>query len=151
MSIEFILNGETVRSRSHASARLLDVLREEFALTGSKEGCGEGECGACAVRINGELGNSCLIPIGQLVGATVQSIEGIAADAPLVAAFARCGATQCGICTPGMVLAAETLLEQNAAPTLAEIQWALSGNLCRCTGYGRIYEAVTVAAKEKVE
>lgn len=148
MSIEFILNGKAVRSESSASTRLLDVLREEFVLTGSKEGCGEGECGACAVLVDGELINSCLVPIAQLVGAKVQSIEGAAADSSLVRAFARCGATQCGICTPGMMLAAQALLEKNAAPSLAEIQWALSGNLCRCTGYGRIYEAVAEAAQE---
>ncbi len=148
MSVEFRLNGNPVRSESPAPTRLLDVLREEFALTGSKEGCGEGECGACAVRIDGELVNSCLVPIGQLAGATVQSIEGIAADSALVRAFARCGATQCGICTPGMMLAAEALLQANTAPTLAEIQWTLSGNLCRCTGYGRICAAVVEAAQE---
>ena len=148
MSIEFILNGKPVCSQSPAPTRLLDVLREEFALTGSKEGCGEGECGACAVRIDGELVNSCLVPIGQLPGARVQTIEGVSAESPLVRSFARCGATQCGICTPGMMLAAQALLETCPTPTLPESRWALSGNLCRCTGYGRIYEAVAEAAQE---
>ena len=151
MSVEFILNGDAVLSNSSESTRLLDVLREEFALTGTKEGCGEGECGACAVLIDGQLINSCLVPVGQLSGANVRSIEGIQEDSPLVRAFAICGATQCGICTPGMVLAAQALLDKNAKPSLEDVRWALSGNLCRCTGYARIYEAVLLAAQEMAE
>jgi aerobic-type carbon monoxide dehydrogenase small subunit (CoxS/CutS family) len=151
MSVEFILNGDAVLSNSSESTRLLDVLREEFALTGTKEGCGEGECGACAVLIDGQLINSCLVPIGQLSGAYVQSIESIREDSPLVRAFAICGATQCGICTPGMVMAAKALLDKNAIPSLEDIRRALSGNLCRCTGYVRIYEAVLLAAREIAE
>jgi len=146
--IEFTLNGKFVSSSSSPSARLLDVLRKEFSLTGCKEGCGEGECGACAVLIDGRLVNSCLLPLGQVIGCRVQTIEGISSESPLVRAFIRHGAAQCGICTPGMVLAATALLEKNKRPNLTEIQWALSGNLCRCTGYGAIYEAVMEASME---
>lgn len=148
MSTEFMLNGSAVCSQRSPSSRLLDVIREELSLTGTKEGCGEGECGACAVLVDGQLVNSCLIPLGQVAGSQVQSIEGLGSDSPLLKAFARCGAAQCGICTPGMVLAATALLKHNKHPELAEIRWALSGNLCRCTGYGAIYEAVREAAEE---
>ncbi|MFO0520904.1 MAG: (2Fe-2S)-binding protein [bacterium] len=126
--------------------RLLDLLRLHAGQTGTKEGCGEGECGACAVLVDGELVNSCLVPVGQLHGCNVTSIEGLPRDDPLLSAFARAGAAQCGICTPGMVLAARALLERSAQPSLDEVREGLAGNLCRCTGYARIYTAVLDAA-----
>jgi carbon-monoxide dehydrogenase small subunit len=136
-------------------ARLLDVLREELGLTGTKEGCGEGECGSCSVLLNGTLVNSCLVPVLQANGVKIITIEGLAKDErlhPLQQAFLACGAAQCGICTPGMVLAAVQLLDKIAQPTLEEIREGLSGNLCRCTGYLQIFEAVAKAAhKEAAE
>ena len=147
--IDFEVNGERRTVESYPMARLLDVLREELRLTGVKEGCGEGECGACSVLMNGELVNSCLVPMLQAGGAQITTIEGLASsDAlhPLQAAFLQHGGAQCGICTPGMVLAAAYLLKTNPQPTLAEIRTGLAGNLCRCTGYMRIFEAVQKAA-----
>jgi carbon-monoxide dehydrogenase small subunit len=132
-------------------ARLLDVLREELRLTGTKEGCGEGECGACSVLIDGALVNSCLVPALQVEGAEIKTIEGVANGAQLhrvQAAFLECGGAQCGICTPGMVIAAVSLLEQNPHPTEADIRAGLAGNLCRCTGYIKIFEAVVRACQE---
>lgn len=132
-------------------ARLLDVLREQLHLTGTKEGCGEGECGACSVFINGKIVNSCLVPVAQVAGAEIKTIEGIADGQQLDAvqqAFIDCGGAQCGICTPGMVLAAVDLLERNPNPTDADIRTGLAGNLCRCTGYMKIFESV-VRAVEK--
>jgi carbon-monoxide dehydrogenase small subunit len=126
-------------------ARLLDVLREELGLTGVKEGCGEGECGACSVIIEGELANSCLVPVLQVDGASITTIEGVARDGrlhPVQRAFLECGGTQCGICTPGMILAAISLLDRHPQPTDHQIREGLAGNLCRCTGYMRIFEAV---------
>ena len=146
--IDFEVNGERRTVESYPMARLLDVLREELRLTGVKEGCGEGECGACSVLMNGELVNSCLVPMLQAGGAQITTIEGLASsDAlhPLQAAFLQHGGAQCGICTPGMVLAAAYLLKTNPQPTLAEIRTGLAGNLCRCTGYMRIFEAVQKA------
>src|SRR5438309_2685926 len=131
-------------------ARLLDVLREELKLTGSKEGCGEGECGACSVFINGEIVNSCLIPAIQAEGAEIRTIEGIASESQLhkvQQAFLDCGGAQCGICTPGMIMAAFHLLSKNPQPSREEIGEALSGNLCRCTGYTQIFESVAEAAR----
>jgi carbon-monoxide dehydrogenase small subunit len=131
-------------------ARLLDVLREDMRLTGTKEGCGEGECGACSVLVNGELVNSCLFPAIQAEGAAITTIEGVAAGAKLHAvqeAFLQYGGAQCGMCTPGMILAAVTLLKQNRRPTEAEVRNGLAGNLCRCTGYMRIFEAVVKACE----
>ena len=137
---------------AYPMARLLDVLREELRLTGTKEGCGEGECGACSVWLNGELVNSCLVPVAQVHGASVTTIEGIASDDQLHAvqqAFLTHGGAQCGICTPGMVLAAINLLERNPQPTEAEIRTSLAGNLCRCTGYMKIFAAVVQACQKQ--
>ena len=130
--------------------RLLDVLRQDIGLTGTKEGCGEGECGACAVLMNGALVVSCLIPVAQAQGANVVTIEGVAGDArfrTLQEVFLECGSAQCGICTPGMILAARHLLEKNPEPAMEEIREGLAGNLCRCTGYLQILEAVAEAAR----
>jgi carbon-monoxide dehydrogenase small subunit len=131
-------------------SRLLDVLREDLRLTGVKEGCGEGECGACSVLIDGELTNSCLVPLLQVEGASIITIEGVAQDGILNGvqqAFLEHGGAQCGICTPGMILAAMCLLEQHPDPTLEQIKEGLAGNLCRCTGYMRIFEAVVHAVR----
>jgi carbon-monoxide dehydrogenase small subunit len=130
-------------------ARLLDVLRAA-GLTGTKEGCGEGECGACAVLLNGALVNSCLTPLAHAAGAAITTIEGLASDEQLHAvqqAFLDCGGAQCGICTPGMVLAAVSLLRRNPNPTEDAVREGLAGNLCRCTGYGRIFAAVLEACR----
>ncbi|MEJ2654377.1 MAG: (2Fe-2S)-binding protein [Acidihalobacter sp.] len=148
MTIRLTVNGEPRVSEAAPETRLLDYLREELRLTGAKEGCGEGECGACAVLLDGRLVNSCLIPLGQLEGAEVTSIEGLPADSPLARAFGRAGGTQCGICTPGMLLAATALLAEHPRPNLEQIRAGLDGNLCRCTGYTRIYAAVAEAAEE---
>ena len=149
-TIRLVVNGKSVDVPAHPMARLLDVLRVDLGLTGTKEGCGEGECGACSVLVNGELVNSCLTPVLQAEGATVTTIEGIAgADDTLSAvqqAFIDHGGAQCGICTPGMILAATNLLARHPNPTEEEIRTGLSGNLCRCTGYMRIFEAVVKAA-----
>lgn len=131
-------------------SRLLDVLREDLRLTGVKEGCGEGECGACAVLIDGELINSCLVPVLQVDGASITTIEGVAKDGKLSAvqqAFLDHGGAQCGICTPGMILAAMALIQEHPDPTLEQIKEGLAGNLCRCTGYMRIFEAVVQAVR----
>jgi len=148
--ISFSVNGERKSVRVYPMERLLDVLREELNLTGTKEGCGEGECGACSVLIDGVLVDSCLIPMGQLAAANITTIEGMASNsrfARLRDAFLECGGAQCGICTPGMILAAAHLLERNPAPSFDEIREGLSGNLCRCTGYIQIIEAVAEAAR----
>lgn len=129
--------------------RLLDVLREDLRLTGTKEGCGEGECGSCSVRMNSELVNSCLVPMLQADGAAIETVEGLATDEklhPLQQAFLECGGAQCGICTPGMLMAAKQLLSRNQAPSLAEVREGLAGNLCRCTGFMRIFESVLLTA-----
>jgi aerobic carbon-monoxide dehydrogenase small subunit len=131
--------------------RLLDVLREQLHLTGTKEGCGEGECGACTVVIDGQIVNSCLVPVAQVEGCSIKTIEGIAlGEGQLHAvqeAFIECGGAQCGICTPGMVIAAISLLEKTPNPTDDEIRNGLAGNLCRCTGYMKIFESVVRACK----
>jgi len=147
--IHFVVNGASVAVQSPPMKRLLDVLREDLRLTGTKEGCGEGECGSCSVRMNGELVNSCLVPVLQADGATIQTVEGLATGCdlhPLQQAFLNCGGAQCGICTPGMLMAATQLLSTNPHPNLAEIREGLAGNLCRCTGFMRIFESVVAAA-----
>jgi aerobic carbon-monoxide dehydrogenase small subunit len=136
------LNGEPREAVSAPMSRLLDVLREEFGLTGTKEGCGEGECGACTVLIDGAPVCSCLVPLVQVDGANVQTIEGLGNDHPLQHGFMNEVGAQCGICTPGMIMAALSLGEN---PTLDEIKVALAGNLCRCTGYAAIYRAIMKA------
>jgi carbon-monoxide dehydrogenase small subunit len=144
-SVNFTVNGIGRTVEVSPMKRLLDVLREDLGLTGTKEGCGEGECGACSVLINDELVNSCLVPVLQVEGAAVCTVEELAKDGnlhPLQRAFAEAGGAQCGICTPGMLTAAIYLLSKNPHPTRAEIREGLSGNLCRCTGYGKIVDAV---------
>lgn len=151
VSVSFTVNGERKTAHVWPMARLLDVLREELQLTGTKEGCGEGECGACSVLLDGELANSCLVPIAQIAGATIVTIEGVADGEQLNAvqqAFIECGGAQCGICTPGMILAAVSLLEQIPQPTEADIRNGLAGNLCRCTGYMKIFDSVVRAAQQ---
>ena len=138
--MRFTLNGSTVSLDVSGSRRLLDALREDLGLTGTKEGCGEGECGACSVLIDGEVVNSCLVAVGQVEGCEVVTIEGLAS--PLQQTFIDRGAAQCGICTPGMLLAAHALLNANPRPTEDEVRVGLAGNLCRCTGYTKIIDAV---------
>jgi len=137
--MKFVLNGASTDVKAHPMARLLDVLREECGLTGTKEGCGEGECGACTVLVDGEPVCSCLIPVAQVESAEVVTIEGLGDDHPLQHLFMNEIGAQCGICTPGMIMAAITL---GASPTLDDVKTALAGNLCRCTGYSAIYRAV---------
>jgi len=149
----FTVNGEARKVLAHPMERLLDVLRNDLALTGTKEGCGEGECGSCSVLLDGMLVNSCLVPVAQATGASIVTIEGMSAHAlmiPLQEAFLECGGAQCGICTPGMILAAVHLLEKTLEPAPADIREGLAGNLCRCTGYQQIFEAVAMAARRMV-
>jgi len=150
ISIACRVNGEPRRVLAYPMARLLDVLREEMHLTGTKEGCGEGECGACSVLLNGAIVNSCLVPAVDATDADIRTIEGIASGTQLSAvqaAFLECGGAQCGICTPGMVIAATALLERHPHPSNAEIREGLAGNLCRCTGYQKIFAAVVRACE----
>lgn len=137
--MKFVLNGTSTSVASHPMTRLMDVLRVECGLTGTKEGCGEGECGACTVLVNGEPVCSCLVPVAQVADATVLTIEGLKGEHPLQQLFMNEVGAQCGICTPGMIMTALTL---GPAPTLDDIKTALAGNLCRCTGYSAIYRAV---------
>jgi carbon-monoxide dehydrogenase small subunit len=149
-----MVNGERRRVQAYSMARLLDVLREEMHLTGTKEGCGEGECGACAVLMNGAIVNSCLVPAVEADGSDVCTIEGVASGDQLnavQAAFLECGGAQCGICTPGMVIAAMALLARHPHPGDAEIREGLAGNLCRCTGYQKIFAAVVRACESSGE
>lgn len=151
-SVEFKVNGEARRIDVFPMARLLDVLREQLQLTGTKEGCGEGECGACTVIIDGRIVNSCLVPVAQVHGSEITTIEGVAAGDRLHVvqqAFIDHGGAQCGICTPGMVLAAVDLLKRNPAPTETDIRNGLAGNLCRCTGYMKIFESVVRACQNE--
>ena len=148
--VSFTVNGNSHTVRAYPMERLLDVLRHDLELTGTKEGCGEGECGSCSVLLDGVLVNSCLIPVLQASGSEIVTIEGLASDGRLQVlqqSFLDCGGAQCGICTPGMILASVHLLNKKPQPTLEEIREALSGNLCRCTGYMQIFEAVADAAR----
>ena len=145
-TIALTVNGQQTTVDAPPMKRLLDVLREDLHLTGAKEGCGEGECGSCSILMNGELVNSCLVPILQADGAIIITIEGVANQEklhPIQQCFLEKGGAQCGICTPGMILATHHLLDKHPHPTLEQIQEGLAGNLCRCTGYMRIFEAVT--------
>jgi carbon-monoxide dehydrogenase small subunit len=144
--MRFILNGKRTTVRAHPLKRLLDVLREDCGLTGTKEGCGEGECGACTVLVDGVPVNACLVPFAQVRGASVLTIEGLGVRHPLQAAFVKEGGAQCGICTPGMIMAAVAL---GARPTREQIVAGLAGNLCRCTGYAGIYRAVEAASRAR--
>jgi carbon-monoxide dehydrogenase small subunit len=148
--ITLTVNGKAVTVRAFPMERLLDVLRIQIGLTGTKEGCGEGECGSCSVLVDGVLVNSCLIPVLQASGAHIITIEGLATDKRLHAlqqAFLDFGGAQCGICTPGMILASVHLLSKIPEPTIEDIREGLSGNLCRCTGYLQIFDAVADAAR----
>jgi carbon-monoxide dehydrogenase small subunit len=150
--INFNINNESKTIEAPPMKRLLDVLREDLHLTGTKEGCGEGECGSCSVLINGELVNSCLVPALQADGARICTIEGVSTEGrlhPIQQCFLERGGAQCGICTPGMILATHYLLEKYPQPTLSQIQEGLAGNLCRCTGYIRIFDAVQAAANHQ--
>ena len=152
MIYRFTVNGDPMEVDVPGMRRLLDVLREELALTGTKEGCGEGECGACSVLLDGALVDACLVPICQVEGSTVLTVEGLAADGalnPLQAAFLETGGAQCGICTPGMLIAGEAFLATGDAPTETAIREAIAGNLCRCTGYTKIVEAIALAAERR--
>ena len=152
--ISLMVNGEARTVCTHSMERLLDVLRLNLGLTGAKEGCGEGECGSCSVLMDGALVNSCLVPALQAQGAEIVTIEGLAQGSELhrlQQAFLECGAAQCGICTPGMIMAALHLLSQKRTPTLEEVREWLAGNLCRCTGYTQICEAVLRAAEQRHE
>ena len=154
--VRFSLNGQEVELNTHAGSRLLDVLREEGAFTGVKEGCGEGECGACTVLLDGEPVNACLLLAQTVEGAEVTTVEGLAARSgralhPVQDHFVREMGTQCGFCTPGFVLSAAALLEQNPSANEAEIKDAISGNLCRCTGYTKIVRAVEKARDELLQ
>jgi len=152
MIVSFDVNGITRDVDAPPMKRVLDVLREDLRLTGTKEGCGEGECGACSVIVDAEVINSCLVPVCQVQGSAILTVEGLARDGrldPLQRAFLECGGAQCGICTPGMLIAARALLDSNAQPTRDEVKEAIAGNLCRCTGYVKIIDAIEQAAQMK--
>jgi aerobic carbon-monoxide dehydrogenase small subunit len=154
ITVSLVVNGERVSVEGAPMERLLDVLRHQLRLTGTKEGCGEGECGACAVLLNGALVNSCLVPLAQVAGSSIRTIEGVAIGERLHEiqdAFIAHGGAQCGICTPGMILAAISLLEEHPRPTVEDLRRGLAGNLCRCTGYMRIFEAVVRACDGRIE
>ena len=153
MKISFVLNGEQICRDVRPEMRLLDFLREEMHLTGAKEGCGEGECGACTVIIDGRAQHSCLTMTGQIDGCEVLTIEGLEQNGeldPLQKAFIKYSAFQCGFCTPGMILSAKALLMANPDPTDEEITRAIAGNICRCTGYTEIRAAIRAAADGEV-
>jgi carbon-monoxide dehydrogenase small subunit len=150
VELHFILNGEPVRLETEPTRRLLDILREDFHLTGTKEGCGVGECGACTVLLDDVSVNSCLVLAGQIEGSRILTIEGVAKNGklhPLQENFLKHGSVQCGFCIPGMVLSSLALLQQNPSPTEEEIKEAIAGNLCRCTGYKQIIQAIQATAK----
>src|SRR5216117_1093847 len=152
LKVACVVNNEQRTLHAYPMERLLDVLRKQLRLTGTKEGCGEGECGACSVMIDGQIVNSCLVPAVQVEGCSIKTIEGLALDEhqlhEVQQAFIECGGAQCGICTPGMVLAAVNLLEGTPNPTEDEIRNGLAGNLCRCTGYMKIFESVVRACRK---
>jgi aerobic carbon-monoxide dehydrogenase small subunit len=150
MSFAFTVNGEAVEVEVAGMRRLLDVLREDLGLTGTKEGCGEGECGACSVLLDGLVVDACLVPVSQARGASVTTVEGLADGerlSSLQQAFLETGGAQCGICTPGMLLAGEAFLASGAEATEDNIREAIAGNLCRCTGYTKIIDAIALAAE----
>jgi aerobic carbon-monoxide dehydrogenase small subunit len=152
MSFSFTVNGAPVEVEATGMRRLLDVLREDLALTGTKEGCGEGECGACSVLVDGVVVDACLVPVSQVRGASVQTVEGLAPEGSLGVlqqAFLETGGAQCGICTPGMLMAGEAFLASGASPTDENIREAIAGNLCRCTGYTKIIDAIALAAERR--
>ena len=150
MSFRFTVNGDPVEVEAQGTRRLLDVLREDLGLTGTKEGCGEGECGACSVLLDGAVVDACLVPVSHAQGASVQTVEGLAPPGTLgilQQAFLETGGAQCGICTPGMLMAGDAFLASGADPTEDNIREAIAGNLCRCTGYTKIIDAIALAAK----
>jgi len=150
MTYRFTVNGEEVALDVPGMRRLLDALREDLGLTGTKEGCGEGECGACSVLVDGEVVDSCLVPVCQVAGAAVLTVEGLAPAGGLdrlQQAFLETGGAQCGICTPGMLIAARAFLDQGGEPIDEDIREAIAGNLCRCTGYTKIIDAIALAAQ----
>jgi aerobic carbon-monoxide dehydrogenase small subunit len=152
MTFAFTVNGDPVEVEAGGSRRLLDVLREDLGLTGTKEGCGEGECGACSVLLDGDVVDACLVPVSQAAGSDVTTVEGLAAPGTLGVlqqAFLETGGAQCGICTPGMLMAGEAFLASGAEPTDESIREAIAGNLCRCTGYTKIIEAIALAAERR--
>jgi carbon-monoxide dehydrogenase small subunit len=149
--VSFTLNGEPVSLSVNPLRRVIDVLREDLGLTGTKEGCGEGECGACSVLLDGMLVNSCILTAASLEGKNLTTIEGFRQTsrfAMLKECFSEAGSVQCGFCTPGMLMAAEALLSKNPHPDEVQVREAISGNLCRCTGYSMIVEAVLAAARQ---
>lgn len=150
MEINFICNGTKRKADVGGDTRALDLLREDLNLTGAKEGCGKGECGACTILLDGKPVTSCILPAAKLDGRSVVTIEGLKGENgelhPIQQAFLDTGAVQCGFCTPGMILSTKALLDNNPAPTVPEVEIALSGNICRCTGYGKIVEAVLLSA-----
>jgi aerobic carbon-monoxide dehydrogenase small subunit len=149
--IKFTLNGKVVETDAPATVRLLDLIRDDFELIGTKEGCGEGECGACSVFVNNLVQNSCLIPIGSIAGANIQTIEGIMETEQfkiLDESYSVAGGVQCGYCIPGMIMASAALLSKNHHPSETEIRDGISGNLCRCTGYNMIVDAINLAAQK---
>ncbi len=146
------INGQASEVAAHPMTRLLDALRGPMGLTGTKEGCGEGECGACSVLLDGVPVNACLVALGQCEGKEVTTVEGLAGAeglAPLQDCFVKAGGAQCGICTPGMLIAAESLLRKNGSPSADDVRDAIAGNLCRCTGYQKIVDAVLQAAEAR--
>ncbi len=152
MTFDFTVNELPRHVEAPPMKRVLDVLREDLRLTGTKEGCGEGECGACSIILDREVINSCLVPICQVEGSMIVTVEGLAQDGrldPLQQAFLECGGAQCGICTPGMLIAARVLLDSNSHPERDEIKEAIAGNLCRCTGYVKIIDAIEQAASAR--
>jgi carbon-monoxide dehydrogenase small subunit len=152
MTYRLTVNGAPAEVEAPGMRRLLDVLREDLGLTGTKGGCGEGECGACSVLLDGLVVDACLVPLCQVQGSTVQTVESLADDGALnllQAAFLETGGAQCGICTPGMLMAGEAFLASGAEPTESAIREAIAGNLCRCTGYTKIIDAIALASQRQ--